>query len=158
MEKGHFSGCPGSQTLSFAPKETNADITGKRPSELTQWPVQMHLISPNAAYYQGSDMVLAADCTAFACGDFHKDFMHGKSLAIACPKLDNGIEIYQEKIRALIDIAKINTLTVIIMQVPCCGGLLSVAQTAAKLATRKIPVKCIVIGLQGEVIKEEWIG
>ncbi|NLD98642.1 MAG: 4Fe-4S ferredoxin, partial [Fibrobacter sp.] len=116
-----------------------------------------HLLSPNAPHYRGSDMVLAADCVAFSFGDFHKDFLKGKTLGIACPKLDEGQEIYLEKLIGLIDIAKINTLTVIIMQVPCCGGLLNLAQKAVAAAKRKIPVKCIVVSLQGEVLSEEWV-
>jgi hypothetical protein len=131
--------------------------TDSRPSALTHWPVQLHLMSPSAPHYQGADVLLAADCTAFALGDFHKDFLKGRKLAIACPKLDEGQEVYLEKIRALIDEAKINTLTVVIMQVPCCGGLLHLAQEAASKASRKVPIKCVVVGLQGAVLREEWV-
>jgi len=73
------------------------------PSELTQWPVQLHLVSPLVSYFKGSDLLLAADCTAFAVGDFHNRFLRGKSLAVACPKLDSGIDIYIEKLAAMID-------------------------------------------------------
>jgi ferredoxin len=158
-QHGHGGGgCPGSRTMSFAKKqeEGTADAV-KRPSQLGQWPVQLHLISPHAPHFQGADMLLAADCTAFAVGDFHKDYLKGKVLAIACPKLDHDQEEYVEKIRVLIDEAKINTLTVMIMQVPCCSGLLRIAQTAAKQASRKVPVKCLVVGLQGDILKEEWV-
>ena len=117
----------------------------------------MHLISPSAPQYQGADMLLAADCTAYALGDFHKDYLKGKALGIACPKLDEEQEVYAEKIQALIDTAKINTLTVMIMQVPCCGGLLALAKGAAAKASRKIPIKSIVVGLQGDILKEEWV-
>ncbi len=156
---GHGGGgCPGSRQMAFAAKPAPAgDEGGARASQLTHWPVQLHLISPQAPHYQGSDLLLAADCTAFAMGDFHRDFLKGKTLAIACPKLDDGQEIYVEKIKALIDEAKINTLTVMIMQVPCCGGLLRMAQAAARQAARKVPVKCIVVGLQGNILKEEWV-
>ncbi len=130
---------------------------GTRPSQLTHWPIQLHLLGPRAPHYQGSDLLLAADCTAFALGDFHKDYLKGKTLAIACPKLDAEQEIYVEKIRMLIDEARINTLTVMIMQVPCCGGLLRLAQKAAAEAKRKVPVKCVVIGLGGDILKEEWV-
>ena len=102
-------------------------------------------------------MVLAADCAAFSHGDFHQTFLKGKTLAIACPKLDNGQETYVEKITALIDLAKINSLTVITMQVPCCAGLLHIAREGQSRAVRKIPLKYIVISLQGEVLKEEWL-
>jgi hypothetical protein len=92
----------------------------------------------------------------YALGGFHPEFLKGKSLAIACPKLDEGQDIYQEKIKSWIDDAKINTLTVLIMQVPCCMGLLNVAQQAAQAAKRKVPVKYVVVGIQGEILKEEW--
>lgn len=158
METPKFTGCPGSHSMDFAPKtDTAAPVEGNRPSELTHWPLQLHLISPNAPHYQNSDLVLAADCTAFSAGDFHKDFMKGKTLTIACPKLDEGQDAYKEKIKALIDEAKINTLNIIIMQVPCCGGLLQLAQEAASECERKVPLKCTVLSLQGEVLREEWV-
>jgi len=151
-------GCPGSQISSFEKdEETKNTLQGKRLSQLTHWPIQMHLISPHAPHYQNSDLLLAADCTAFSLGDFHNNYLSGKTLAIACPKLDNGLEIYLEKLKALIDDAKINTLTVLIMQVPCCGGLLHIAQKAASQASRKIPIKKIVIGVQGEILSEGWV-
>jgi ferredoxin len=150
--------CPGSRQLQFAAAPAAGEApTGPQPSQLTHWPVQLHLLSPHAPHYQGSDLLLAADCTAFALGDFHKNHLKGKTLAIACPKLDADQEVYAEKIKALIDDAKINTLTVMIMQVPCCGGLLRLAQTAAAQATRKVPVKCLVVGPQGAILKEEWV-
>jgi len=153
-----FSGCPGSRMMSFAKEDAAAEVlAGKRPSQLTHWPIQMHLLSPNAPHYQGADMLLAADCVAYSLGDFHKDYLKGKTLGIACPKLDQGKEIYLEKLKALIDGAKINTLTVMIMQVPCCSGLLHLALQAAAQAERKIPVKCIVVGIQGDILKEEWV-
>jgi len=152
-------GCAGSQEMSFQPAgmtmESNQTVSGK--SELTQWPVQMHLINPNASYFQQADVVLAADCVAFSMGDFHQKFLKGKSLAIACPKLDDGLEIYKEKLRQMIDEAEINTLTVMIMQVPCCGGLLQLAQEAIAAASRKVPVKALVVSIQGEILEEEWV-
>jgi len=158
---GHgSSGCPGSRQMAFGAKPAapvGGDESGQRPSQLTHWPLQLHLISPHAPHYRGSDLLLAADCTAFSLGDFHKDFLKGKTLAIACPKLDEGQDEYVEKIKALIDEAKINTLTVLVMQVPCCGGLLRMAQTAAQQAARKVPVKCVVVSLQGAILKEEWV-
>lgn len=141
----------------FEEVEEKTDVAGKIPSALRQWPLQMHLISPTAPYYQGADVVLAADCTAYSYGGFHRDFLKGKSIAIACPKLDQGSDVYIKKITSLIDDAKINTLTVIIMQVPCCGGLLAMAKEAAKQANRKVPIKYVVLSLQGEILQEEWL-
>jgi hypothetical protein len=145
--------------IDFREKEAHTDkeATGKIQSQLRQWPIQLHLISPTASYYQGADVLLTADCVGYALGGFHPEYLKGKSLAIACPKLDEGQDIYQEKIKAWIDDAKINTLTVLIMQVPCCMGLLNLAQQAAKAATRKVPVKYVVVGIQGEILKEEWV-
>ncbi len=151
-------GCPGSATQDFraAKKETQGGNV-EAPSELAQWPVQLHLVNPQAPYFQNADVLLAADCTAFAVGNFHDKFLKGKSLAIACPKLDSNMDIYEEKIAAMIDLAKINTLQVLIMQVPCCGGLLQIAKNAAQKAARKIPVKLTVISLQGETLQENWV-
>jgi hypothetical protein len=153
-------GCPGSQTMDFRkPAETGADSPSvKVASQLRQWPIQLHLIGPEAPYYQGADVVLAADCTAFSFGSFHSDYLKGKSLAIACPKLDDGQEVYVEKIRAWFDDAKINTLTVIMMQVPCCGGLLHLAKQALAGAQRKVPIKAVIVGINGEILSEEWVG
>jgi hypothetical protein len=137
--------------------EAHATSAGHRSSALTHWPVQLHLISPAAPQYRGKDVLLAADCVAFTVGDFHKDHLAGKSLAIACPKLDGGQETYVAKLRALIDEAKINTLTVMIMQVPCCMGLLNLARAAAAQATRKVPIKRVVVSLQGAILKEEQV-
>ncbi|HAH21053.1 MAG TPA: 4Fe-4S ferredoxin, partial [Candidatus Omnitrophica bacterium] len=99
----------------------------------------------------------SADCVAYAAGDFHKEYLKGKSIAIGCPKLDEGQEVYSEKVTSLIDDAKINTLTVMTMQVPCCAGLVAIAQEGAGKAKRKIPIKSIVLSLQGEVLSEEWV-
>ena len=156
MEK--FEGCPGSRMMNFkSSNENNSEpMVGKIKSQLTQWPIQMHLINPTAPYYQGTDVLLTADCVAYALGDFHREYLTDKSIAIACPKLDQGHDIYLEKIKSWIDEAKINTLTVLIMQVPCCTGLLNLAQQAAEGATRKVPIKYLVVGVRGEILQEEW--
>lgn len=151
-------GCPGSRSQSFGTQEKAAEEKGGvRPSQLTHWPVQLHLISPQAPHFANSDLLLAADCTAFALGDFHKEFLKGKTLVIGCPKLDSEQEVYVEKLKSLIDGARINTLTVLIMQVPCCSGLLQLARQAASQAARRVPIKCVVVSLQGGILKEEWV-
>jgi len=158
--QGSACGCPGSKEMSFGPAVKSATI-GVPPvntaSALRQWPVQLHLVNSMAQYFQGADVVLAADCVAFALGDFHQNYLNGKSLAIACPKLDSEQETYIEKIRRLIDDAKVNTITVMIMEVPCCGGLLQLVRLALQQATRKVPVKLLIVSIQGEILKEEWI-
>ena len=148
-------GCPGSRVIDRTTQE-GEEQTAKVKSQLRQWPIQLHLVPPTAPYYQGADVLLVADCVAYALGSFHGDYLKGKSIAIACPKLDEGQDIYVEKIKSLIDDAKINTLTVLIMQVPCCSGLLRLAQEAAKQSQRKVPIKYIVVSLQGEILQEEW--
>ena len=150
-------GCPSAKMMVFDDLQVKNDVSDKITSTLRQWPVQMHLISPIAPYYQGADVLLSADCVAYSYGDFHRDFLKHKSIAIACPKLDQGRDIYIEKIRSLIDNAKINTLTVATMEVPCCSGLLALTQDAVKRANRKVPIKSIIISLQGDILKEEWI-
>jgi hypothetical protein len=153
-----MDGCPGSRMQDFRKKEENEkEESGKRESQLRQWPIQLRLVSPMAPYYQKADVLLAADCVAYTAGDFHRDYLKGKSIAIACPKLDEGQDEYVEKIKSFIDDAKINTLTVMIMQVPCCGGLVAMAQQALQQAKRKIPIKSIVLSLQGDVLSEEWV-
>ncbi len=150
-------GCPGSMARSFDTKDDATDDVRDTPSALRQWPVQLHLLSPLAPYLKKSDLLLAADCTAFALGNFHQRFLKGKSLAIACPKLDSNQDLYVEKLTAMIDEAEINTLTVAIMEVPCCGGLLYLAKKARDWAHRNIPIKLIMVGVQGDILKEEWV-
>ena len=152
----HAGSCPGSSSVSFAPagEITGVRTPGASPSRLTHWPVQLHLISPHAAHFRDSDLLLAADCVAFAMGGFHEDFLKGRTLAIACPKLDSGQEVYLDKLTSLIDDAELKTLTVIIMQVPCCAGLLRLARSAMARARRKIPIRHLVVGLRGDILQE----
>ena len=111
-----------------------------------------------APQFKGKDVLLSADCVAYAMGGFHAAFLKGKSLAIACPKLDEGKEIYREKLTALIDHAQINTLTVLMMEVPCCRGLLAIAQQAVEKAHRKIPLKAVIVSISdGAVLSEKWV-
>lgn len=156
---GNGGSCPGSQSVSFKGIAAGdlAPASETMPSALSHWPVQMHLINPAASHYSGSDMVLAADCVAYALPGFHQDHLRGKTLAIACPKLDQGTDIYIDKIRRLIDEAEINTLQLMIMQVPCCSGLLHMIRAAQALAKRKIPVKQTVVDTRGGILKDEWI-
>jgi NAD-dependent dihydropyrimidine dehydrogenase PreA subunit len=157
---GHSGGgCPGSRTMVIE-KPVNSEresVTSDQPSELRQWPVQMHLVNPQAPYFRGSDLLLAADCVAFSMGGFHSNHLKGKSLAIACPKLDHGTESYVEKLTAMIDISKVNTISVMMMEVPCCGGLLQMVRAALAKASRKVPVKKVIVGINGEVLQEEWV-
>ena len=150
--------CPGARTMDFRQKDEELlEESGKRESQLRQWPIQMHLISPSAPYYGGADVILTADCVAYALGDFHKDYLKGKAIAIACPKLDEGQDVYVAKIKSWLEDAKVNTLTVMIMQVPCCGGLLHLVKQALEESKRKVPVKSIVVSIEGEILSEDWV-
>ncbi len=151
-------GCPGSVAQEINKPETaTIENIGDAPSELRQWPVQMHLINPAASNFQNSDLLLAADCVAFSMGNFHSKVLKGRSLAIACPKLDSNKEVYIDKLVALIDDSKINTITVMKMTVPCCGGILQMAQIALQQATRKVPIKSITVDITGKIVAEDWV-
>lgn len=153
-------GCAGSKPVDLtamvsAPADHGANVADMS-SALSNWPVQMHLINPAAPYFKKSDLLIAADCVAFAAGNFHPEYLKGKSLVIACPKLDTGKEVYVEKLRRLIDEAEVNTITVMMMEVPCCSGLFQLVKAAQAVAGRKVPVKNIIIGIRGELLSEEW--
>lgn len=149
-------GCPSTLSRSFSITPSIAPTSGVS-TQLTHFPVQLHLVNPAVSHFAGAELLLAADCTAFAYGDFHFSLLKGRKLVIACPKLDNDKEIYINKIVAMIDTAKVNTLTVVIMSVPCCGGLLQIAKIATQRAIRKVPIKKIVINTEGYIIKDEWM-
>ena len=153
-EKPHPSpshGCPGSRMLEF--RSETEEETGESPgvpSQLRQWPVKLNLVNPSAQYFHGADLLLAADCTAFAYGSFHPDYLKGKALAIGCPKFDD-IGAYVEKLRAIIEQGGIQSITVVHMEVPCCLGILYAAQEAIRASGRDIPLESVVISIRGEV-------
>jgi hypothetical protein len=156
-EKIAHQGCPGSAPRSFVRVSSATTVRDGLASQLAQWPVQLHLISPMNPVFHGADLLLAADCVAFAMPDFNQKWLPGRRLAIACPKLDQGQEIYRDKLIALIDEAQVGTISVMIMEVPCCGGLLRLAQEAVSRAKRKVPVKAIIVALDGEIRREAWV-
>jgi NAD-dependent dihydropyrimidine dehydrogenase PreA subunit len=156
---GH--GCPGSSVKIFplidktpvaAPPAYAAGASG---SKLRQWPVQLHLVPPTAPFFQDRDVLLAADCVPVAVADFHESFLDGRGLAIACPKLDSHLDIYVEKLAAMIDEARIRSLTVAVMEVPCCGGLLRMVMQAQATARRKVPVRLVKVGIRGDILVDE---
>lgn len=152
--------CAGKHVDFAHAKVENPAAPGEQPpeSELGNWPIQLHLLSPMAPQFKGRDVLLSADCVAFALGNFHASFLKGKALAIACPKLDEGKDVYLEKLTALIDHAQINTLTVVMMEVPCCRGLLALAQQACAKASRKVPLKAAIVSISnGAVLSEAWV-
>jgi NAD-dependent dihydropyrimidine dehydrogenase PreA subunit len=149
----HGGGCPGSRSMSFAPATAAPEAAGDvaaRPSQLAQWPVQLHLVPVTAPYFQDADLLIAADCVAFAHGDFHKDFLAGKALVIGCPKLDDN-NFYLQKLTELFRVATIKSITVVRMEVPCCGGIVMAAKQALVASGKEIPFKEVTIGIKGEV-------
>jgi ferredoxin len=123
------------------------------PSELTQWPIQLHLISPAAPYFQGADLLIAADCTAFTRGSFHADLLRGRKMVVACPKLDDTGP-YVEKLAELFQTSQPKSVTVALMTVPCCGGLRRIVESALELSGSALTMQTVIIGLDGEIVAE----
>lgn len=131
-----------------------AHVTTTKPqanqSELTQWPVQIKLVPVKAPYFQGANLLIAADCTAYAYANFHKDFMKNRITIIGCPKLDQ--EDYSEKLTQIIAENDINSITVLRMEVPCCGGMEYAALTALKNSGKMIPQQVITLSTDGNIL------
>ena len=143
-------GCPGSMARVIERTEvTEETATVKAASELRQWPVQLHLLPPTAPCFKDSDILIAADCVAFALGSFHSDLLKGKALAIACPKLDDTTP-YVEKLAAIFRENEVKSITVAIMEVPCCRGLDLMVRQALAQSGKEIALETAVIGVNGE--------
>ncbi len=149
--------CPGMMDKKLREKSepTDSDTTAV-PSQLSHWPVQLKLVSPNAPYFAGADLLLVADCVPFAMGDFHNRFLKDRSIVVGCPKLDNA-EFYIEKLAAILKANKLKSLTVIHMEVPCCFGLTHIARQAIAQSGVDIAFEDITISLDGNVKKRETI-
>lgn len=146
-------GCPGSQMLHFANKrsEDSAPGTGERePSRLAQWPVQLSLVPATAPYFQDADLLIAADCVPFAYAGFHRELLAGKAVVIGCPKLDDNL-FYQEKLTEIFRTASIRSVTVVRMEVPCCGGIVIAARNALAASGKEIPFREVTVTIGGEV-------
>ena len=143
-------GCPGSmvRTVEKNPNATNSQPAGRLESELRQWPTQLHLVPPSAPWLQNAHLLIAADCTPFAYPEFHRDFIKGRVLVNACPKLDDTGP-YVEKLAAMLKHNDIQSLTVAIMEVPCCRGMAMLAEKAIAESGRDIPLEIAVIGIDG---------
>ncbi|MGB9080215.1 MAG: iron-sulfur cluster-binding oxidoreductase [Desulfuromonadaceae bacterium] len=142
-------GCPGSMAKVIERPETTDTAGGKAPSELRQWPVQLHLVPPTAPYFQNADILICADCVGFAMGSMHHELLKGKALAIACPKLDDTTA-YVDKLAHIFSANSIKSITVAIMEVPCCRGLDIMVREALQKSGMEIPLESIVIGINGE--------
>jgi NAD-dependent dihydropyrimidine dehydrogenase PreA subunit len=148
----HQGGCPGSRVMSFAAPAAAGPATAgaHQPSQLRQWPVQLHLVPTTAPYFQDADLLIAADCVPFAHANFHEEFLQGKALVIGCPKLDDN-KFYTEKLTELLRVSTVRSVTVLRMEVPCCGGIVAAAVQALQASGKDIPFKEVVIGIDGTV-------
>lgn len=144
----HHGGCPGSRLSRILHgHDSHTDI--KAESRLSQWPVQIKLVPVNAPYFDGADLLIAADCTAFAYGNFHNDFIKDKITLIGCPKLDSVD--YSEKLTAILAVNDIKSVTVVRMEVPCCGGIQTAVQKALDASGKNVPLNVTVISTDGKI-------
>ena len=144
-------GCPGSQSRAIRRPEA-APTAGDIPSELRQWPVQIKLAPVNAPYFDGCDLLIAADCTAYAYGAFHRDFIRGRVTLIGCPKLDEGD--YSEKLTAILAQNDIRSVTVVRMAVPCCGGIQRAAERAVSASGKPLSLHTVIVGTYGTRLRQ----
>ena len=149
QKEAHTCQCPGSQAKAIRHTET-AGASVAVPSQLQQWPVQIKLVPVNAPYFDGAHLLVAADCTAYAYANFHQDFIRGKITLVGCPKLD-GVD-YTEKLTHIIRDNAIKALTVVRMEVPCCGGLERAAVEALKASGKFIPWQVVTISTDGRIL------
>ena len=145
----HPHGCPGMQAKMIQREKFNADVSA--PSELSNWPVQIKLVPTAAPYFAGADLLVAADCTAFAYGNFHAEFIKGRVTIIGCPKLD-GID-YAEKLEVILSQNDIHSITVTRMSVPCCGGLENAVRRALDASGKDIPLRVVTISTDGKILQ-----
>jgi len=146
-----FSGCPGSRAMQIErTAETKEMAEASVQSQLRQWPVQIKLVSVKAPYFEQADLLIAADCSAYAYGDFHQKFLKGKVVLVGCPKLDQVD--YSEKLTEIIKNNAIQSITVVRMEVPCCGGLEHAALRALADSGKEIPCDVITISVDGNIL------
>ena len=150
-------GCPGSRSMAFNhDKPAAAPVAQAAPvntaSQLNQWPVQIKLAPYNAPYFEGAHILIAADCAAYAYGDFHNKFIKNRITLIGCPKLDDGD--YSEKLTAILTMNNIKSVTIVRMEVPCCGGLEFAAKTALKNSDKMIPWQVVTISTDGRILED----
>jgi len=155
-EPNPFAGCPGAAARSI-PKEMSHSgqqqpMPGTAESELRQWPVQLALLNPAASYFKNANLLIAADCTSFAYAGFHENFLKGRILVIFCPKLDADIESYISKLAAIFSMHAIKSITILRMEVPCCGGVRHVVEKALEKAKKTIPVEEKTVMIDGRIV------
>jgi Fe-S-cluster-containing hydrogenase component 2 len=143
------TGCPGSRAISFSRLQDSDESQGKVASQLTQWPVQLHLVSPQASYFQDAHLLIAADCVPFAFPEFHRELLKGKALAIACPKLDDTTNYVAKLTQILTN--NIQSVTVAHMEVPCCTGLAYMVKEALQKSGSTADFREVTITIQGDI-------
>ncbi len=143
-------GCPGSRPMTLEPKECACNQAA--PSQLKQWPVQLKLVPPLAPWFDGADVLIAADCTAYAYGNFHQDFIRNHVVLVGCPKLDEGD--YSEKLTAIFAGNNIRSITLTRMMVPCCGGMELAVKKAMAASGKTIPLRIVTISAEGEILND----
>ena len=148
----HTGGCPGSRNRSFSRPDDAAQPEGEIPSELTKWPVQLRLAPTKAPYFDGADLLIAADCSAFSYAAFHRDFIRGKTTLIGCPKLD-PVD-YSEKLAEIFRRNDIRGIFVVRMEVPCCGGLALAVQKALAASGKDIPLSVTILSTDGKILRQ----
>ena len=155
VEHAH-AGCPSAAAQTFAPAGRRAGQTGNA-SALGQWPVQLMLVPPDAPYFQGADLLVTADCVPFAYADYHAELLAGKAVVVGCPKLDDA-QHYVHKLAQILSASDIRSLTVAIMEVPCCRGLVRIVEQAMEEAGKEAPLEIVTIGIRGEkkAAEERW--
>ena len=146
----NLGGCPGSQAAELRQDPADAPMQSAAVSRLMQWPIQIKLLPVQAPFYQGAKLLIAADCTAFSRADFHERFMKGHITMIGCPKLDEGD--YAEKLTEIIRLNEIREVTIVRMEVPCCGGLQRAAETALRESGKFLPWQVVTLGRDGTIL------
>ncbi|WP_408955729.1 ATP-binding protein [Natroniella sp. ANB-PHB2] len=150
-----MGGCPGSRMMEMKQKEVKESEAEKEievQSQLQQWPVQIHLLSPQAPYFKNADLLITADCVPVAYANYHQKMLKGNAVAIGCPKLDDA-NAYVERLAAIIEQNDLNSITVARMEVPCCAGMVQIAQQAAKKAGTELEVETTVVSIDGKLKK-----
>ncbi len=151
LPKAHrFGGCPGSMPRKISRPESQTRVVSGNVSELTNFPVQIKLAPVRAPFFDGADLLVAADCTAFARADVHERFIKGRVVLIGCPKLDSVD--YTEKLSAILSSNDIKSVTILRMEVPCCGGIVRAVEGAVGVSGKDIPVRTVIISTNGEIV------
>lgn len=146
-----FGGCPGSMPRKISRPESQTRVVSGNVSELTNFPVQIKLAPVRAPFFDGAELLVAADCTAFARADVHERFIKGRVVLIGCPKLDSVD--YTEKLSAILSSNDIKSVTILRMEVPCCGGIVRAVEGAVGVSGKDIPVRTVIISTDGEIIR-----